>query len=101
MQNFIQSYPWRESLLIFLLLWLNMGMSYMIVKKNYVPIVSSLGRYRLIRFLFIFITSYLTFSIDLDDGYEKYMKILAALVIAFVFDLFIENKIENKEIISN
>lgn len=79
--------PWREALVILLLLLLNSGMSFVSLRPKYVDIVS---RYRWVRFIIIFVVSYLYFSSQVKDGnYSLEVKIFSAIIVAFIFDIFL------------
>jgi hypothetical protein len=81
-------FPWRESIIILLLLWLDAGMRYVRIKPEYISFVA---KYRWVRFLIIFLVSYLYFSLEFRDGqtYPIPVKIFAALMVSTIFDAFL------------
>ncbi len=82
----INQLPWRETLLIFLLVALSMSLSDLRLKDN---IVRDIAMHPWIRFLIIFMTAFLIFSIDIDSNYSMDTRILVSAFIAFVVQTFL------------
>ena len=82
----INSLPWKETALIFLLVVLGMSMNDLRLKDN---IVRNIAMHPWIRFAIIFMTAYLIFSLNIDQKYSVSTRIIVSAVIAFVVQTFI------------
>lgn len=82
----INQLPWRETLLIFLLVALSMSLSDLQLKDT---IVRDIAMHPWIRFLIIFMTAFLIFSLNIDSKYSMFTRILVSAFIAFIVQTFL------------
>jgi hypothetical protein len=82
----IEKLPWKETLLIFLLVALSMSMNDLRLKDN---IIRYIAMHPWIRFLIIFMTSFLIFSLDIDRKYSILTRVIVSALIAFVVQTFL------------
>lgn len=81
-------FPWREALIILLLLWISAGMKYVDIKPQYIDFVA---KYRWVRFSMVFMLSYLYFSLDFKVGdlYSVPIKLLVSFIVSFIYNEFL------------
>jgi len=78
--------PWKEILLIFLLLFMTLSMNTVSLRNDYVNFIV---RHHWVRSVIIFIMSYLVFSFNVENEYTEFTKITVSLFITFIFYFFI------------
>jgi K+-sensing histidine kinase KdpD len=76
--------PWKESLVILLLLWLNAGLAYVSLRPKYIDLVS---RSRWFRFFLMFLFAVVYFFTVAED-YRTDIVISVSILVAFIFDIF-------------
>ncbi len=78
--------PWKESLLIFLLIALSISISKLQIKDKYLRYISM---HPSVRFMIIFLTAYLIFSLNIENEYSITTRIIVAALVAFVVQSFL------------
>jgi len=80
-------FPWKESILVFLLIALNISFNSLHFKSRYNQLI---GEYPQIRFFIIFATAMTVFSLDVSGKYPLSVRLLTATVIALIVQQMIE-----------
>jgi len=81
----ISKLPWKETLLLFLLIGLNMSMSNLQLKTKY---SQTIGMHQGVRFLIIFLTAFTLFSLDLGGKYSILTRIIVSVIVAILVQVF-------------
>nr|QBK87163.1 MAG: hypothetical protein LCMAC201_00650 [Marseillevirus LCMAC201] len=78
--------PWKEALLLMLLVGVSVSLSDLKLKPKYNQMIT---RYPSIRFLIIFITAFLLFTLDIGGQYSITTRLLVSVVVAYIIQAFI------------
>ena len=73
--------PWKETLLLFLLIGLNLSFNNLQLKPQYVKIITENSW---VRFMIIFATAFLLFSLDLGGQYSFSTTVLVSAFVSIV-----------------
>ena len=91
--KYISEFPWKETLIILLLIFLTTSMNYIHINKK---VIHYIADHHWVRFSIIFVLAYLSFSLSIDDEYSTITKVLAALLVAIIFHNFISINAKRK-----
>lgn len=80
--------PWKETLVLILLLLLTISMNYLYVDKK---IINILVGSEFARFVVVFAISFATFSFTFNEKHSLFVKIAVSLVVALFFHFFISH----------
>lgn len=79
--------PWKEALLLILLIATTMSLSDLKLKPKYSQMIA---RYPIIRFLIIFTTAFFLFSLDIGGGeYPITTRLIVSGVVAYIIQIVI------------
>lgn len=77
--------PWKETLIILLLVALSMALSDLHLKNKY---VRDIAMHPLFRFSILFLTSFLIFSFNIDGNYSLATKVVVSSLVA-IFVMYV------------
>lgn len=80
--------PWRESVLIILMVLLGISFNTVQLRSNHVQIIQTRTE---LQFLILFCTAYLLFTFDFHGKYSQITKVASSLFVAFIV-MFIVQK---------
>ncbi len=79
--------PWKEALLLILFVGVTISLSDLKLKPKYSQMIA---QYPIIRFLIIFTTAFLLFSLDIGGGkYSIITRVLVSAVVALIIQTFV------------
>ena len=78
--------PWKETMLIFLLIGLSMSLSNLKLKDTYVRDITT---HPWIRFLIIFLTAFMIFSLNIHGNYSITTRAIVSALITIVIQTFL------------
>jgi uncharacterized membrane protein YgdD (TMEM256/DUF423 family) len=87
--------PWKESLLVFFIVILTISISQIQIKNEYVVYISTHPSFR---FFMVFALAMIIFSMDVAPDYHIGIRLILALLIAGIFEIFFSGNITMMEI---
>jgi len=82
--------PYKETLLILLLIILNLSLNNVHLKPKYSELITKNSK---IRFVIIFLTAYILFSLDIAGDYTVFTQLIVSFFVAILVQLFMLDNI--------